>query len=98
VAEEDPVKVRILDVIKVRGRDGQLALFQWAGGPEPKTGDVYLRVSDGSEWNVRGVESRLIPLRPGHPVGLLLRPAAVDDSAAGPPKEIAINDELEKKS
>lgn len=91
------MKVRILDVIKVRGRDGQLALFEWAGGPEPKTGDVYRRLSDGSEWNVRGVESRLIPLKPGDPVGLLLRPVIEDDSAAEP-KEVTINDELERKS
>lgn len=89
--------VRILDVIQIKGRDAQLALFEWAGGPEPKTGDVYRRLSDGSEWNVAGVESRLIPLRSGHPVGLLLRPA-VNDGAAGPPKGIAIHDELEKKA
>lgn len=89
--------VRILDVIKVRGRDGQLALFEWAGGPEPKTGDVYRRLSDGSEWNVHGVESRMLPLRQGDPVGLLLRPATAGDSAAESSKEVAINDELEKK-
>lgn len=89
--------VRILDVIKVRGRDGQLALFEWAGGPEPKTGDVYRRLSDGSEWNVHGVESRMLPLRQGDPVGLLLRHVTAGDSAAEPPKEVAINDELEKK-
>lgn len=85
------MKVRILDIVKIKGRTGQVALFEWPGGPEPKTGDVYRRVSDDSEWNVCGVESRLIPLRPGHPVGLLLRPADAGDS------EVAINDELEKK-
>jgi len=90
--------VRILDVVKIKGRDGQVALFEWAGGPEPKTGDVYRRLSDGSEWSVRGVETRLIPLRPGHPVGLLLRPATTDDGVTEPPKEIAIHDELEKKT
>jgi hypothetical protein len=91
------VTVRILDVIKIKGRDGQLTLFEWSGGPEPKTGDIFRRPSDGAEWIVHGVETRMRPLRQGDPVGLLLRPVAAGDSAAEPLKEVAINDELEKK-
>jgi hypothetical protein len=87
VAGEVPVTARIVDVIKIRGRDGQLALFKWEGGEEPKTGDVFRRPSDGAEWIVHGVESRMLPLRKDDPVGLLLRG----------PKEVIVNDELEKK-
>jgi len=80
------VVILILDVVKIKGRDGHLALFEWKGGPEPKSGDVFRRRSDGAEWKVHGMETRLRPLKEGDPVGLLLRGA----------KEVGVGDELER--
>jgi hypothetical protein len=48
--------------------------------------EVLRRATDGAEWICCGVETRSIPLREGHPVGLLLRG----------PKEVVIGDELER--
>jgi len=78
--------LHVLDFFRIKGREGQVATLTWPGGPEPKVREVLRRATDGAEWICCGVETRSIPLREGHPVGLLLRG----------PKEVVIGDELER--
>jgi hypothetical protein len=78
--------LHVLDFFRIKGLGAQVARLTWPGGPEPKVHEVLKRVSDGAEWMIHGIETHCIPLREGHPVGLLLRG----------PKEVMIGDELER--
>lgn len=91
--------MKVLDVIRIKGRSGQLAAFEAvAGDVEPKTGIVLERAGTHlaipkDAWVVMGVERRgSWPLRAGDPLGLLLSPDIMTIESGNP--WIAKGDEL----